>query len=110
MAEKKYSMIGTEHIEVLASCNVCAKDVNDDPAKSHSGFCAVCQKETKHVIPFHGCPWHCVETHANDGIACCICGKAMEPERAATAAIRTALGASRKRMCMDCDPLESAIP
>lgn len=103
MTKKRY-----ERIEVPKHCNVCGLDVSCDGKKSHAGLCPICSKETAHVIPFHGCPWHCVETHANDGIACCICGKAMEPERAATAAIRTALGASRKRVCKDCDPLKSA--
>ncbi|MEK7638355.1 MAG: hypothetical protein AAB375_02950 [Patescibacteria group bacterium] len=111
MTEKRYALIRSSvdgsvaRIEVPASCNVCAKDVSDDPARHHQGLCSVCQKETEHVIPFHGCLWMCRERHADDGKMCRHCGKALKPLSATAEIIMAGLGASRATICSECDPI-----
>jgi predicted amidophosphoribosyltransferase len=105
MPEQRYASIGPFVFPVPPKCNVCEKDVSSDPAKFHYGICPLCQRETRHVIPFHGVPWHCREPHANDASACAVCGKPIEENLVFEFLSR---GGPVKRLCMACDPLAKA--
>lgn len=96
----------TERIEVPAFCNVCNLDLRANAEKEHRGHCPICDKITEHVMPFHGCPWHCTEPHANDATACCVCGKDIKPVSGIAEVVSRGLGASGKRVCRDCNPLK----
>ncbi len=101
--EKRYNLIGDFRVLVRSSCNVCAKDVSEDPSKGHLGYCPVCQSETLHAIPFQGCPWYCTEPHENDATSCCVCGAQMPLTEGDSRLVTHARKV--KRLCEDCDPL-----
>lgn len=98
---KQYTLVGEQVIDVPSTCNICQKDVSEDPAYFHAGYCPICQGETRHTIPFRGAPWICREPHVNDATACAACGK----EISAVATVCSYKG-PRKLICQDCDPLK----
>ena len=84
-------------------CNICTKDVSQEPAKHHQGQCPVCQGETGHVIPLRSFPWVCSEAHVNDASACAVCGREM-PYIFRDAVVATLSSGLRKLICPVCVP------
>ena len=87
--------------KVVGVCPVCNKLLTYGPHKHRYQYCKICKKETVHIIPFFGFPWHCRERHPLDDKVCAVCLEAMPDEFGVECIGKSAV----KRICDKCSTL-----
>src|SRR5579864_9526406 len=90
-------------MQKIEICRVCDEPLTYGPHKHKYQYCPICEKETVHIVPIFGFPWHCKETHPLDSKQCSVCFAPMPVDEFGAVCV----GPAVKRICSKCDPLQN---